>query len=94
MSNDTASLAARRARLIEQCAAQRACLAEEISGLRAPFTLDTLRASLGASNKLLLAAGGIALGLAVTRPRRLLGLASRGAALLGAARRFLPLLSR
>jgi hypothetical protein len=94
MSNSTAHLAARRARLIEQCAQQRESVAQELAALRSPFSLDGLRARLGANNKLLLAVAGVALGLAATRPKRMLALAASGLSLLKAVRKVLPLLPR
>jgi hypothetical protein len=93
MSNNLKSLAARRAQLIEQCAAQRGYLATELGALRSPFTLDGLRARLARHNKMMLGAAGIALGLAVMRPRRLLALGTRGLAVLGTVRKLLPMLS-
>jgi hypothetical protein len=94
MSNSAAHLAARRAQLIEQCAQQRASVAHELAALRSPFSLGGLRARLGANNKLLLAVAGVALGLAATRPKRMLALAASGLSLLKAVRKVLPLLPR
>lgn len=93
MSNSTRQLAARRAALVEQCGEQRAAVAQELALLRAPFSLDgVLR--LASHNKLLLAAAGIALGVAATRPRRLLALAAGAVPLLRMVRTVLPLLPR
>jgi hypothetical protein len=94
MSNKLSSLAARRAQLVEQCAAQRGYLAAELGALRAPFTLDGVRERLAGNSKLVLGAAGIALGLAVMRPRRLLALGTRGLALFGTVRKLLPMLAR
>jgi hypothetical protein len=88
------SLAARRIHLIEQCAAQRAYLAEELGVMRSPFSLDGLGQRLLANRKMLLAIGGVALGLVVTRPKRLLALAAGGLSLFQTVRKALPLLSR
>jgi hypothetical protein len=93
MSNST-HLAARRAQLIAQCAQQRESVAQELAVLRSPFSLDGLRARLPANNKLLLAVAGVALGLAATRPKRMLALAAGGLSLLKAVRKVLPLLPR
>jgi hypothetical protein len=94
MSNSTAHLAARRAQLIEQCAQQRESVAQDLAVLRSPFSLDGLRARLGANKKLLLAVAGVALGVVATRPKRLLALAARGLSLLQVVRKVLPLLPR
>jgi len=93
MSHSTDQLAARRAELIAQCGAQRGAVAQELALLRSPFSLDgVLR--LAARNKLLLAAAGIALGVAATRPRRLLALAAGALPVLRMVRTVLPLLPR
>jgi hypothetical protein len=94
MNNKPASLAARRAHLVEQCAAQRSGLAAELGALHAPFSLAGLRGRLPLNNKLVLGAAGLALGLAVMRPKRLLALGARGLALFGTVRQLLPLLQR
>jgi hypothetical protein len=94
MSNDLTSLAARRAHLIEQCAAQRAYLAGELGDLRSPFSLDGLGQRLVANRKMLLAIGGVALGIVATRPKRLMALAAAGLSLFQTVRKALPLLSR
>jgi hypothetical protein len=93
MSSSVQGLAARRAELIAQCAGQRATVAQEVALLRSPFSVDgVLR--LVSNNKLLLAAAGIALGVAATRPRRLLALAAGALPVLRMARTILPLLQR
>jgi hypothetical protein len=84
------NLAARRAALIEECALQRDCLAQELALLRSPFSLEGLRERLASRNPLLLAAGGVLLGFVLTRPRRVLALAARGLSLLGTVRKLLP----
>jgi hypothetical protein len=94
MSNNMTALAERRAQLIEQCQAQRACLAQEVAALRSPLSLGALRGRLAVNPRIVLAAAGIAAGFVLTRPRRMLALAGRGATLLGAARKLLPLLHR
>jgi hypothetical protein len=94
MSNNLTALAARRAHLIEQCAAQRGYLAAELDALRSPLSLDSLRARLAGNNKLVLGAAGLALGLAIMRPKRLMALAGRGLALFGTVRQLLPMLTR
>jgi hypothetical protein len=94
MSNNLKALAARRAHLIEQCAAQRGYLAAELDALRSPLSLAGLRERLAGNSKLVLGAAGLALGLAVMRPKRLLALGTRGLALFGTVRQLLPMLSR
>ncbi|TFW34417.1 YqjK family protein [Massilia horti] len=96
MSNSLKRLAARRAELIEECALQRAQVAQEFTLLRSPlnaFSLDGLRERLAGHSTLLLAVAGVALGFVVTRPKRLLSLASRALPLFGMVRKLLPLLS-
>ena len=93
MNSKVQRLAARRAELIAQCAGQRAAVAQELSALRSPFSLDgVLR--LASRNKLMLALAGIAAGVAATRPRRLLALAAGALPLLRLVRTVLPLLPR
>jgi hypothetical protein len=94
MGNSASRLAARRAELIEQCARQREQGARELAALRAPFDVDGLRARLGANKMLILAGAGVALGVAATRPWRLLPLVTGGLSLLRAVRTVLPLLPR
>jgi hypothetical protein len=93
MSNST-HLAARRAQLIAQCAQQRESSAQELAALRARFSLVGLRGALVANKTLVLVAAGVGLGLVAVRPKRLLGLAARGLALVQAIRKVLPLLPR
>jgi hypothetical protein len=94
MSNNLKALAARRAHLIEQCAAQRSYLAAEMKAMRSPLSLDGLRERLAGNSKLALGAAGLALGLVVMRPKRLMALAARGLALFGTVRQLLPMLGR
>jgi hypothetical protein len=94
MSNNLKSLAARRAHLVEQCAAQRSYLAAELGTLHSPFGLDGIGQRLLANRKLLLAITGVALGIVAMRPKRLLALAAGGLSLFQAVRKALPLLSR
>ncbi len=86
-------LAERRAELIAQCGQQRTAVAQELAELRSEFSFDgVLR--LAFRNKLLLALGGIAVGVAATRPRRLLAFAAGALPLLRLIRTLLPLLPR
>jgi hypothetical protein len=94
MNNNAKSLAARRAELVEQCAQQREYLAQECALLRTSLSLDGLRERLAGRGKLVLALAGVALGIAATRPKRLLSLGTRALAVVGAVRKFLPLLPR
>jgi hypothetical protein len=94
MNNNAKSLAQRRTELVAQCAREREDLALEVAALRSPFSIGALQERLGGNRKLLLAAAGVGIGLLAMRPKRLLALASRALPLLGAVRRFLPLLPR
>lgn len=93
MNNHRHSLAQRRAELIELCAQQRVYLAEEVSALRSPLGGAGLPGMLGAQKPILLAAAGVALGLLVTRPKRLLSALAGGLSLWKLARKVLPMLS-
>jgi len=94
MSTERKALAARRADLIERCAAQREYLCAEATALRSPFSLNGVGGLLGGNGKLKLALAGIALGLAVIRPKRMLALAGTGLSLWQTVRKVLPLLAR
>lgn len=93
MSNRSSSLAQRRAELIELCAMQRSFLAEEVDALRGPLD-GGLVGMLGMQKPLVLAVAGIALGLLVTRPKRLLSTLAGGMSVWKVARKVLPLLAR
>lgn len=93
MSNRSSSLAQRRAELIELCAMQRSFLAEEVDALRGPLD-GGLAGMLGMQKPLVLAVAGIALGLLVTRPKRLLSTLAGGMSVWKVARKVLPLLAR
>jgi hypothetical protein len=71
-----ASLAARRAELIEQCAEQRVGLAYELQALRPSRVLSgyPLVGYVASNRKLVLGAGGAVLGLVLMRRKRLAGL--------------------
>jgi hypothetical protein len=88
------SLAQRRAHLIEQCAHQRAFLAAECDALKAPFTGAGLKGYLGSNKPMVLAAAGVALGLVVVRPRRLLAVGAAALSMWKVARGVLPMLPR
>lgn len=94
MSNELKALAARRALLVERCARQRGYVCAEAAALRSPFSFDAARGLFGGNGKLKLALAGIALGLAFTRPRRLLALAGGVLPLWQTVRKVLPLLAR
>jgi hypothetical protein len=91
--NNHLSLAKRRAQLIEECAHQRAFLAQECEALKAPFTGAGLRDYLGSNKPMLLAAAGVALGLVMVRPRRLLAVGTAALSVWKVARTMLPMLS-
>lgn len=93
MNKHAFSLAQRRAELIELCALQRGFLAEEVDALRAPLS-GGLAGMLGARKPLLLAVAGVALGLLVTRPKRLLSALAGGLSVWEVARKVLPMLAR
>lgn len=94
MSTELARLAGRRAALVARCAQQRDVICAEVAALRSPFSLDAMRGQFAGNGKLKLALAGIALGLAVTRPRRLLALAGTGLSLWQTVRKVLPLIAR
>jgi hypothetical protein len=93
VSDRSSSLAQRRAELIELCAMQRSFLAEEVEALRGPLD-GGLAGVLGFQKPLVLAMAGIALGLLVTRPKRLLSALAGGMSVWKVARKVLPLLAR
>lgn len=92
MNNRPASLAQRRAELVELCALQRTWLAQECETLRAPFS-GGVGGWLGSNKKMTLALAGVALGLLVTRPKKLLSLAAGGLSAWKVARKVLPMLA-
>jgi hypothetical protein len=94
VNNHPHSLAKRRAELVELCAQQRVFLAEEVSALRSPLGGAGLAGVLGAQKPLVLAAAGVALGLLVTRPKRLLSALAGGLSVWKVARKVLPILGR
>jgi hypothetical protein len=94
VNNHADSLAQRRAELVELCAAQRVFLAEEVAALRSPLSGAGLAGMLGAQKPVLLAAAGVALGLLVTRPKRLLSALAGGLSVWKVARKVLPMLGR
>jgi hypothetical protein len=94
VNKQAASLAQRRAELVEQCAHQRAFLAQECASLRAPLGGGGLSSYLRAHKATTLALAGAALGLLATRPKKLLSFAAAGLSMWKLARRMLPLLSR
>jgi hypothetical protein len=70
------SLSARRKELIERCAEQRTGLAYELKALRPSNALShPIAGYIVANKKLVLGAGGAALGLALLRRKRLLAVA-------------------
>jgi hypothetical protein len=94
VNNHPDSLAQRRAELIELCAQQRVYLAEEVASLRSPLGGAGLAGMLGAQRPIVLAVAGVALGLLVTRPKRLLSALAGGLSLWKVARKVLPMLGR
>ncbi|GAB3455428.1 hypothetical protein GCM10027321_07880 [Massilia terrae] len=93
MSERATALAQRRAELIELCELQRTFLAEEVDALRGPLE-GGLTGMLGVQKPLLLAAAGVALGLLVTRPKRLLSALAGGLSVWKVASKVLPMLAR
>jgi hypothetical protein len=94
VNNHPDSLAQRRAELVELCAMQRVYLAEEVAALKSPLGGAGLGAIAGAQKPMLLAAAGVALGLLVTRPKRLLSALAGGLSVWKVARKVLPMLQR
>ncbi|GAB3397923.1 hypothetical protein GCM10027318_02110 [Massilia agilis] len=94
VSKEAVSLAQRRAELIELCALQRGFLAEEVAALKTPFGGAGVGGFVAANKPVVLAVAGVALGLAVTRPKRVLKLAAAGLSLWKVAQKVLPLLAR
>lgn len=94
MNNRPVSLAQRRAELVELCALQRTYLAQECEALRSPFSGGAVGGWIGANKTMILAVAGVALGLVVTRPKKLLSLAAAGFSVWKVARKVLPMLSR
>jgi hypothetical protein len=96
MSNERKPLAVRRAELVAQCEQQRHEVRQEFAELKAAVRADGMRNSLRTyfltHRKMLLGAGGVALGLVATRPKRLLSLAAAGMSAYKLARGVLPLL--
>jgi hypothetical protein len=72
VNNHPNSLAQRRAELVELCAQQRVWLSEEVAAFRSPLGGAGLAGMLGAKKPVVLAVAGVAIGLLVTRPKRLL----------------------
>lgn len=94
MSERPTSLAARRAALMADCAAQRAQVAEDLAQLRSPASLGGAAGFMARNRTMLLAAAGVGAGLLATRPRWLLGSATAALSLYRMARQVLPLLAR
>jgi hypothetical protein len=93
MSDRTVSLAQRRAELVELCAMQRSYLAQECEVLRAPFS-GGMTGWLASNKKMALAVAGVALGLVVARPKKLLSLAAGALSAWKVARKVLPMLAK
>jgi hypothetical protein len=94
VNNRPDSLAQRRAELVDLCAQQRVFLAEEVAALRSPLGGAGITGVLGAQKPVVLAVAGIALGLLVTRPKRLMSALAGGLSLWKVARKVLPMLGR
>jgi hypothetical protein len=96
MSNEAthsvASLALRREALVAQCALQRMMVAAEVRALAQPIAPSNWRHVFGRNLKIPLTIAGVVVGLAVTRPGRVLPLLQTGAALWGVVRKVLALL--
>jgi hypothetical protein len=96
MSNEHQPLAARRAELVAECEQQRQAIRQELAALTSPVSADGIRTRLlsylGSHRHRLLGVAGVALGLAATRPQRLLSLAGAGMSMWKLARGVLPLL--
>jgi len=79
MNSEKKPLSVRRAHLIAECAQQRGDIAYDINLLKAPVErLGGVGASLMAKRKVLLAAGGVALGMLIARPKPVLALVATG----------------
>jgi hypothetical protein len=91
MSNER-TLAVRRAELVAQCEQQRHEVRQEVAALKPPVSTSGIRTCLATHRKMLLGVAGVALGLAATRPQRLLSLAGAGMSMWKLARGVLPLL--
>lgn len=75
MNSEKTPLAVRRAHLIAECAQQREGIAYELNLLKAPVErLGGVGQSLMANRKVLLAGGGVALGMLIARPKPVLAL--------------------
>jgi hypothetical protein len=93
MNNRPVPLAQRRAELVELCAMQRSYLAQECEALRSPFS-GGVSGWLTSNKTMALAVAGVALGLVVTRPKKLLSLAAGGLSAWKVARKVLPMLAK
>lgn len=79
MNSETTPLAVRRAHLIAECEQQRGAIAYELNLLKAPVErLGGVGQSLMANRKVLLAGGGVALGMLIARPKPVLALVATG----------------
>jgi hypothetical protein len=94
MNDKPVSLAERRAQLVELCALQRDFLAQECEALRPQALGGGMLSQLATHKTAVLAAAGVALGLVITRPAKLLKFAAAGASVWKLARKVLPMLGR
>ena len=79
MNSETTPLAVRRAHLVAECAQQRGDIAYELNLLKAPVErLGGVGQSLMANRKVLLAGGGVALGMLIARPKPVLAILATG----------------
>lgn len=88
------TLALRRAALLTECELQRLSLAAEAKDLLMPLDPDNLRNTLGTRLKIPLMVAGGALGLLISRPRRIMPKLLAAASLWKSAGAVLPLVRR
>jgi hypothetical protein len=93
MSNDPKELAARREQLIAHCAEQRTAIARELAVVADAVSPGGIRRYL-TQHKVPLALAGVALGLAMARPKRVLPLLTAGLSAWKMVQRVLPLVAQ
>lgn len=89
-SNET--LAARRRLLAAQCAEQRVSMAHDIELLRTPSAMGGTTGYVAQHKTAFLAAAGLGLGVLVTKPQWVIGVATAGLSAYKLAQKVLPVL--
>jgi hypothetical protein len=95
MNSEYTPLAVRRAHLIAECARQRGDMADQLNQLKVPVDrVGSAGGFLAEHRKAVLAGAGVALGMIIARPKRVLALAAAGMSAWKMVQSALPMVQR